>query len=158
MADFGLGRPLLLARGVWGLWPCCGQVFSGVCAFAALWSMVFYLVVLFGGCVAAPGSRPYPLNDLSIVFKSPSSVKHCKVENMRGGRGSRLQELLRIMAWASQCHTFDAICVLMIGACWFCVWSGGRGVSCSWTINQKVKCATLHNLPKALKQLKNICK
>ena len=100
----------------------------------------------------------HTLNDLSVVFQSPSSVKHCKVGTMRGGRDSRLQEPLGIMVWASRCHTLMP-CVFwcMAPAGFASGRGGGGGVSCGWTNNQKVKCVVLRNLPKALKQLKNIC-
>ena len=84
----------------------------------------------------------------------------------------------------------DAMCVVVCGTCWFCIWSGEylsagdpiwSGKSPTGTMlvfsgfffffcfsrfarnglctnNQQVKCAVLHNLPKAFKQLRHICK
>ena len=64
------------------------------------------------------------LNDLSIVFESPSSVKHCKVGTLHGGRGSCYQEPLGIMGWPSECH------IMMSCVCWGVAPAGfasGRG-------------------------------
>ena len=43
--------------------------FSRMCAFATLWSMVFNLVVLSWGCVAAPGSRGVSCGWGSYLFR-----------------------------------------------------------------------------------------
>ena len=113
------------------LWP---GLFRVVCFYCPL-VYSFYLVVLFRGCVMAPGSRPYPpINVLSIVFQSPSSVKHCKVGTMRGGKESRLQEPLGIMVWASRCRPLMTCVFWCVAPAGF---ASGRRISCGWTNNQK---------------------
>ena len=120
-----------VAFGSWCLGAGCGlagglvaRLFGGVCFFCPL-VYGFYLVVLFWVVSWRPEADHTPLNDLSIVFQSPSSVKHCKVGTMHGGRGSHLQEPLRIIHVAWAMPHIDVMCVSVCGTCWFCVWSGG---------------------------------
>ena len=70
-----------------------GQHFLRVCTFDALWSMVFTMWCILGVVKRQTISS---LNNNSIVFESPSSVKHCKVGTLRGGRGGGGGHVYRI--------------------------------------------------------------
>ena len=100
----------------WRFWGLVGGAFWG-CAFSPFGLWFFTLWCFLGVVSRRPEADRTPLNDLSIVFQSPSGVKHCKVgtDTWRKGVTS---------AGAPWDH------VLACGTCWFCVWSG---VSCSWS-------------------------
>ena len=106
-----------MAFGSWRLWgwfcrfygASGPQLFEGVC-FCCPLVYGFFIVWWFLGVVKKQTISS--LNDLSIVFESPSSVKHCKVGTLHGGRGSCHQEPLGIMGWPSGCH------IMMSCVCW----------------------------------------